>query len=81
MMKKRKARTSISIPEGLLKDLDRRAQEARRARSDLVCEAISLYFASEEEKLLAEAYLEMNEESLELAREFEGAQNEVWPEW
>lgn len=80
-MKKRKARTSISIPEGLLNDLDRRAQEAGRARSDLVCEAISLYFANEEEKLLAEAYLEMNEESLELAREFDTAQNEVWPEW
>ncbi|MEK7817869.1 MAG: ribbon-helix-helix protein, CopG family [Actinomycetota bacterium] len=80
-MKKRKTRTSISIPEVMLDDLDRRAREAGRARSDLVCEAISQYFASEEEKLLAEAYTEMSEESLELAREFEAAQNEVWPEW
>lgn len=80
-MTQRKARTSISIPQGLLKDLDRRAREAGRARSDLVCEAITMYFASEEEKLLAEAYLEMNDESLKMAREFGETWGESWPEW
>lgn len=80
-MPRRKARTSITISEELLAALDRRARQEGCARSDLVCEALSFYFASEEEKLLAEAYTEMSEESLQIARDFEQAQNEVWPEW
>ena len=80
-MHRRKARTSITIPRELLAALDRKAQENGRTRSDLVCEAVSSYFASEEERLLAEGYMEMAAESLEMAKEFEAAQLEVWPEW
>lgn len=76
-----KKRTSISISEDLLKAIDQKAREEGRTRSDMVCEAINQYFASEEERLLAEGYIEMNKESLEMAKEWEFAQLEVWPEW
>ncbi len=68
-MGRRKARTSITIPEGLLADLDRRARDEGRTRSDMVCEAITSYFAGEKERLLAEAYSEMARESAELSGE------------
>lgn len=80
-MSHRKLRTSISISEDLLKAIDQKAQEEGRTRSDMVCEAINQYFASEEERLLAEGYIEMNEESLEMVEEFLPATLEVWPEW
>lgn len=80
-MPRRKARTSITIPESLLADLDRKARQEGRTRSDLVCEAVYSYFASEEERLLADGYVEMNEESLETAREFLPGAMKVWPEW
>lgn len=80
-MTRRKTRTSISISEELLRVLDRKAQEDGRTRSDLVCEAVNRYFASEEERLLAEGYIEMAQESSEMVKEFEAAQLEVWPEW
>lgn len=81
IMSHNKARTSISIPTDLLKALDNRAREEGRTRSDLVCEAVNLYFAGEEERLLAEGYIEMAEESLEMAEAFLPAALEVWPEW
>jgi metal-responsive CopG/Arc/MetJ family transcriptional regulator len=80
-MPRRKARTSITISENLLADLDRKAREEGRTRSDLVCEAVSSYFANEEDRLLAEGYLEMNDESLEISREWCGHWPEWWPGW
>jgi metal-responsive CopG/Arc/MetJ family transcriptional regulator len=76
-MTRRKARTTITIPEQLLAELDRRACEQGRNRSDMVCEAVSSYFASEEDRLLAEGYIEMAEESRGMSEESE----KVWPEW
>lgn len=64
-MARRKARTSITIPENLLSELDRKACEQGRTRSDMVCEAVSAYFADEEEKLMAEGYKETAGESFE----------------
>jgi len=81
MKAKRKTRTSISIPEALLQALDRRAGEEGRTRSDLVCEAVSAYFSSEEERLLAEGYLEMAAETPAELRGFEGSAREILPEW
>jgi len=43
----------------------------------MVCEAVSSYFASEEDRLLAEGYIEMAEESRGMSEESE----KVWPEW
>jgi len=63
---RRKARTSITIPEKLLSELDRKACEQGRTRSDMVCEAVSAYFTDEEERLLAEGYKEMAGESLDV---------------
>ncbi|MCL6093450.1 MAG: ribbon-helix-helix domain-containing protein [Actinomycetota bacterium] len=80
-MARRKARTSITIAPELLAAVDRKAAADGRTRSDLVCEAVASYFASAEEKLLAEGYREMAGESLELARESELAQHQAWPEW
>ena len=80
-MPRRKARTSITISPQLLAELDRKAREDGRTRSDLVCEAVASYFAGEEEKLLAEGYLEMAAESRSDAEEFLPAALEVWPEW
>jgi metal-responsive CopG/Arc/MetJ family transcriptional regulator len=80
-MPRRKARTSITIPEKLLADLDRRAREEGRTRSDLVCEAVSSYFASEKDRLLAEGYNEMAGTSQEIARECCSHWPEWWPEW
>lgn len=79
-MSQHKSRTSISISADLLKAVDRRAQEEGRTRSDLVCEAVNLYFASEEDRLLAEGYLEMAEESLKFVNETAPAQPKTWPE-
>ena len=76
-MPRRKARTSITIPQNLLTELDIKAREAGRNRSDLVCEAVSSYFASEEERLLAEGYIEMAEESHRNSKDNCGR----WPEW
>ena len=80
-MARRKARTSITLPESLLANLDHKASAEGRTRSDLVCEAVSSYFAGEEERLLAEAYVEMTVESREASRE--GCRNwpQWWPEW
>lgn len=64
-MTRRKARTSITIPTAMLESLDERARTSGRTRSDLVCEAVSSYFAGERERLLADAYRKMNEESRE----------------
>jgi len=80
-MARRKARTSISIPEDLLADLDRKARDEGRTRSDLVCEAVTSYFAGEEEQLLAEAYAEMASESLTISQAWEHSWPEWWPEW
>lgn len=80
-MSHRKLRTSISISEDLLKAIDQKAREEGRTRSDMVCEAINQYFASEEERLLAEGYIEMNAESQEIAREWETSWHKWWPEW
>ena len=80
-MTRRKARTSITIPENLLAELDTRARKDGRTRSDLVCEAVSSYFASEEEQLLAEGYMEMAEESDEDAKESGGCATGRWPKW
>ena len=76
-MTRRKARTTITIPEQLLAELDRKASEHGRNRSDMVCEAVSSYFASEEDRLLAEGYAEMAEES----RRMSGESEKAWPEW
>ncbi|MFA5801439.1 MAG: ribbon-helix-helix protein, CopG family [Thermoleophilia bacterium] len=76
-MPRRKARTSITIPENLLAELDIKARKAGRTRSDLVCEAVSSYFASEEERLLAEGYIEMAEESSRAPED----SCDRWPEW
>ncbi|MFA6002354.1 MAG: ribbon-helix-helix protein, CopG family [Thermoleophilia bacterium] len=76
-MTRRKARTSITIPQNLLAELDLKAREAGRTRSDLVCEAVSSYFASEEERLLAEGYIEMAEESHPESK----GNCSSWPEW
>ncbi|MBK5225794.1 MAG: ribbon-helix-helix protein, CopG family [Thermoleophilia bacterium] len=76
-MTRRKARTTITIPEQLLAELDRKASEQGRNRSDMVCEAVSSYFASEEDRLLAEGYIEMAEES----RGMSGESEKAWPEW
>lgn len=74
-MARRKARTSITIPEDLLSELDRKAGEQGRTRSDMVCEAVTAYFADEEEKLMAEGYKEMAGESAETQPAAGG-----WPE-
>ncbi|MHB9112394.1 MAG: CopG family ribbon-helix-helix protein [Thermoleophilia bacterium] len=58
-MARKKARTSITIPENMLFELDRRAAEQGRTRSDMVCEAVAAYFADEEKRLLAEGYREI----------------------
>ena len=71
-MPRRKARTSISIPQSLLSELDRRAGEDGRTRSDLVCEAVVRYFASEQDRLLAEGYREMAAETKPAGEETEG---------
>ena len=76
-MTRRKARTTITIPEQLLAELDHLASEQGRNRSDMVCEAVSSYFASEEDRLLAEGYIEMEEES----RGMSGKPEKAWPEW
>jgi len=76
-MTRRKARTTITIPEHLLAELDRKASEQGRNRSDMVCEAVSSYFASEEDRLLAQGYIEMAEES----RGMSGESEKAWPEW
>lgn len=76
-MTRRKARTTITIPEQLLAELDRKASEQGRNRSDMVCEAVSSYFASEEDRLLAEGYIEMAAES----RGMSGESEKAWPEW
>jgi predicted DNA-binding protein len=75
-----KARTSITIPENLLSELDRKASEQGRTRSDMVCEAVSAYFAEEEEKLLAEGYKEFASESTETDTGAGGCWPESWPE-
>lgn len=80
-MSRKKTRTSISLPEELLVAIDRRAQSQGRTRSDLVCEAMNHYFASEEEKQLAEGYKQMARESRENAGGFEASLLEMWPEW
>ncbi len=80
-MARRKARASITIPEDLLADLDRKAGAEGRTRSDVVCEAVASYFAGEEELLLAEGYIEMAGDSRAAAEGFLPAQAEVWPEW
>lgn len=76
-MPRRKARTSITIPENLLAELDIKARKDGRTRSDLVCEAVSSYFDSEEQRLLAEGYIEMSEESQRTTRD----SCNRWPEW
>jgi len=76
---RRKARTSITIPENLLSELDRKASEQGRTRSDMVCEAVAAYFADEEEKLLAEGYMEMAGDSPETPPEAGGCWPESWP--
>ena len=80
-MTRHKARTSITIPENLLAELDTRARMEGRTRSNLVCEAVSSYFAGEEEQLLAEGYMEMAEESPETSEESGSSWPERWPKW
>lgn len=80
-MSRRKARTSISIPQRLLAELDRRAGEDGRTRSDLVCEAVVSYFAGEQERLLAEGYQEMAAESQSLEKGSEGTQDGAATLW
>ena len=80
-LNRKKTRTSISIPEQMLRALDRRASEEGRTRSDLVCEAVNRYFCGEQERLLAEGYMEMAEESLETMNELGEAWLGRWPEW
>lgn len=80
-MTRKKARTSISISGDLLKALDSRARAEGRTRSDLVCEAVNRYFASEEERLLAEGYMEMAAESCKATGEGAGSWPAGWPEW
>lgn len=78
-MARLKARTSITIPEALLSELDRKAGEQGRTRSDMVCEAVASYFANEEERLLAEGYKEMSENSPDRPAGTGGCWPESWP--
>lgn len=78
-MARKKARTSITIPENMLSELDRRASEQGRTRSDMVCEAVAAYFASEEESLLAEGYQRMAEVSAGTPAGDAGCWPESWP--
>ncbi|MHB0867079.1 MAG: CopG family ribbon-helix-helix protein [Thermoleophilia bacterium] len=80
-MTRRKERTSISISGDLLKALDSRARAQGRTRSDLVCEAVNRYFASEEERMLAVGYLEMATESADATGEDAGSWPAGWPDW
>lgn len=80
-MSRKKTRTSISLPEELLGVIDSRAQALGRTRSDLVCEAVNRYFASEEERLMAEGYREMARQSGTLAASWDATAPEAWPEW
>ncbi|MBI5869338.1 MAG: ribbon-helix-helix protein, CopG family [Actinobacteria bacterium] len=78
-MARKKARTSITIPENMLAELDRRAAELGRTRSDMVCEAVAAYFTDEEEKLLAEGYRQMAGGSAGGSSGEGGCWPESWP--
>jgi len=77
---RQKARTTITIPEGLLQELDRKAREKGRTRSDMVCEAVAAYFEDEEEKLLAQGYMRMAGDVAEKPRQAGSCWPEGWPE-
>lgn len=78
-MARKKARTSITIPENMLSQLDRKAAEQGRTRSDMVCEAVAAYFADEEEKLLADGYQQMADGSSQEQTGDGGCWPESWP--
>ncbi|MDO8736871.1 MAG: CopG family transcriptional regulator [Thermoleophilia bacterium] len=78
-MARQKARTTITIPEELLSELDRKASEQGRTRSDMVCEAVAAYFSDEEDKLLAEGYIRIEDDSPDSPPETGGCWPESWP--
>ncbi|MHB8793280.1 MAG: CopG family ribbon-helix-helix protein [Thermoleophilia bacterium] len=78
-MARKKARTSITIPENMLSQLDRKAAEQGRTRSDMVCEAVAAYFADEEEKLLEDGYRQMADGSSQEPPGDGGCWPESWP--
>jgi len=80
-LSRRKARTSITIPGELLTDLDSQARNEGRTRSDLVCEAVASYIAREEDRLLAEGYLEMAQEPRQVRTKCSSRWPDWWPEW
>ncbi|MHB1390350.1 MAG: CopG family ribbon-helix-helix protein [Thermoleophilia bacterium] len=80
-MARKKARTSISISGELLAAIDTRARSQGCTRSDLMCEAVNRYFASEEERLLAENYLEMAAGSVPQTGDAADPWPAGWPEW
>jgi metal-responsive CopG/Arc/MetJ family transcriptional regulator len=49
------AKINVSIPDGLLDDVDELAAELKRSRSGIVQEAMALYVARVREELAAEA--------------------------
>ena len=52
------ARTKVtySLPSALVRELDRRAANGRRARSAVVSEALAFYFAEDDKRALAAVY-------------------------
>jgi metal-responsive CopG/Arc/MetJ family transcriptional regulator len=52
------ARTKVtySLPSAIVRELDRRAADGRRARSAVVSEALAFYFAEDDKRALAAVY-------------------------
>ena len=47
---------TYSLPSAIVRELDRRAADGRRARSAVVSEALAFYFAEDDKRALAAVY-------------------------
>jgi len=75
------AKVSISLPERLLRELDRMVERRATTRSGLIAQVIETFLRREQEREMAVGYNAMADLNIALAEEDMEAVNEVWPSY